>query len=137
MNRSLARIGASLIFSGLFVLLSGTGKAQTTPPRQPTAADAATVTYIGSQEGSYIFDVQFENPAGETYIVAVVDDAGNTLFKGLYSDRKFDRKFRISPDEEIDNVSFVIRNLRNNTSSTYAVNTTLRSVEDVTVKRTH
>jgi hypothetical protein len=135
MNKSLARLGASVFLSGLFLLHAGTAKAQVAATH--ASPDSVMVTFIGSQEGSYIFDVQFDNNAGETYIVAIVDDAGNTLFKSFYSDKKFDKKFKLPPETDVNSVSFVIRNLHSNASVTYAVNTTERSVQDVSVKRTH
>jgi hypothetical protein len=132
MNKSLARIAASLFLSTLFFLHAGATKAQSVKAESP-----ANVTFIGSQDGSYIFDVTFDNNAGDTYYVAVVDEAGNTLYKGIYSDKKFDKKFKLPAGEEINNVSFVIRDLNSKTSFTYAVGTQQRSVEDVIVKRTN
>ena len=135
MNNTL-RAAATLFLSGLFFLNAGATKAQSNK-ENPANANPVNVTYVGSQDGNYIFDVQFDNNVGDTYYVAVVDDAGNTLFKGLYSDKKFDKKFKLPPGEEINNVSFVIRNLKSNAAVTYAVNTTQRQVEDVIVKRTN
>lgn len=132
MNKSLARIAASLFLSTLFFLHAGVTTAQSLKADSP-----ANVTFIGSQDGGYIFDVTFENNAGDTYYVAVVDQAGNTLFKGIYADKKFDKKFKLPAGEEINNVSFVIRDLNSKTSFTYAVGTQQRSVEDVIVKRTN
>jgi hypothetical protein len=135
MNIMLARVAATLFLSSLFAFHAGATNAQSS---KGNATDSpVNVTFIGSQDGNYIFDVQFDNNAGDTYYVAVVDEAGNTLFKGLYADKKFDKKFKLPPGEEINNVSFVIRNLKSNAAFTYAVNTTQRQVEDVVVKRTN
>ena len=136
MNISTGRVMASMFLSAMFFLNVNATKAQSHTGNS-TDATPVNVTYLGSQEGNYVFDVQFENNSGDTYYVAVVDDAGNTLFKGLYADKKFDKKFKLPPGEEINNVSFVIRNVRNNSSYTYAVNTKERQVEEVTVKRTN
>ena len=136
MNISLGRVLAGMFLSAVFFLHAGATNAQN-HNGNPADAAAVNVTYLGSQDGNYVFDVQFENNSGDTYYVAVVDDSGNTLFKGLYSDKKFDKKFKLPPGEEINNVSFVIRNIRSNSSFTYAVNTKERQVEDVVVKRTN
>lgn len=137
MNTMLARAAATLFLSGLFFLHAGATKAQSHKGTTPADANPVNVTYVGSQDGAYIFDVQFDNNAGDTYYVAVVDDAGNTLYKGLYSDKKFDKKFKLPAGDEINSVSFVIRNLKSNNSFTYAVGTQQRSIEEVTVKRTN
>ena len=134
MNNTL-RAAATLFLSGLFFLHAGATNAQS--HKDKAEANPVNVTYIGSQDGNYIFDVQFDNNAGDTYYVAVVDDAGNTLYKGMYSDKKFDKKFKLPSGEEINTVSFVIRNLKSNSSFTYAVAAQQRSVEEVTVKRTN
>ncbi|HTJ11686.1 MAG TPA: hypothetical protein VL547_06665 [Dinghuibacter sp.] len=135
MNNTL-RAAATLFLSGLFFLHAGATKAQSHKDKAD-AVNPVNVTYIGSQDGNYIFDVAFDNNAGDTYYVAVVDDAGNTLYKGLYTDKKFDKKFKLPPGEEINSVSFVIRNLKSNSSYTYAVAAQQRSVEEVSVKRTN
>jgi hypothetical protein len=135
LNMMLARVAASLFLSSLFFFHAGATNAVS--HKGNTADSPVNVTFIGSQDGSYIFDVQFDNNAGDSYYVAVVDDAGNTLFKGLYADKKFDKKFKLPSGEGINNVSFVIRNLKSNAAFTYAVNTTQRQVEDVVVKRTN
>jgi hypothetical protein len=136
MNMTAARILASMFLSALFFFHAGATSAQS-HTGNPADVNPVNVTYIGSQDGNYVFDVQFDNNSGDTYYVAVVDDAGNTLFKGLYSDKKFDKKFKLPPGEEINSVSFVIRNVRSNAAYTYAVNTKERQVEEVTVKRTN
>ena len=136
MNITLARVAATLFLSGLFFLNAGATKAQSSK-ENPTTANPVNVTYVGSQDGNYIFDVQFDNNAGDTYYVAVVDDAGNTLYKGLYADKKFDKKFKLPAGDEINSVSFVIRNLKSNNSFTYAVAAQQRQVEEITVKRTN
>lgn len=135
MNNTL-RAAATLFLSGLFFLQAGATAAQS-HNKDKADANPVNVTYIGSQDGNYIFDVQFDNNAGDTYYVAVVDDAGNTLYKGMYSDKKFDKKFKLPPGEEINSISFVIRNLKSNSSFTYAVAAQQRSVEEVSVKRTN
>jgi hypothetical protein len=135
MNITLARVAATMLLSGLFFLNAGATTAQS--HKDTPAANPVNVTYVGSQDGNYIFDVQFDNNAGDTYYVAVVDDAGNTLYKGLYADKKFDKKFKLPAGDEINTVSFVIRNLKNNNSFTYAVAAQQRQVEEITVKRTN
>ena len=136
MNISISRVVASMFLSTLFFLNAGATKAQKNHGGNETTSPV-NVTYLGSEDGNYIFDVQFDNNVGDTYYVAVVDDAGNTLFKGLYSDKKFDKKFKLPPGEENNNVSFVVRNIRSNASFTYAVNTKERQVEEVVIKRTN
>jgi hypothetical protein len=136
LNITLARVAATLFLSGLFFLQAGATKAQSHKDT-PATASPVNVTYVGSQDGNYIFDVQFDNNAGDTYYVAVVDDAGNTLYKGLYTDKKFDKKFKLPSGDEINSVSFVIRNLKSNNSFTYAVAAQQRQVEEVVVKRTN
>lgn len=136
LNITFARVAATLFLSGLFFLHAGATEAQSHKDT-PAATSPVNVTYIGSQDGSYIFDVTFDNNAGDTYYVAVVDDAGNTLYKGLYSDKKFDKKFKLPSGDEINSVSFVIRNLKSNNAFTYAVAAQQRQVEEVTVKRTN
>jgi hypothetical protein len=136
MNSSAAKVLGSLFLSAtLFFHASASNAQVATTTGKTDDASAASVTFIGSQDGDYIFDVQFDNASGDSYYVAVVDDSGNTLFKGLYSDKKFDKKFKLPAGEEINKVSFVIRNIRSKNVYTYAVAAKERQVEEVSVER--
>lgn len=136
-NSSRAILGAFLSLVLIFNVAAAYAQPYRTGEEEPVEGSKVNVSYVGAQDGMYLFAVQFNNLTGDTYNVSVVDGSGTVLFKGNYSDKKFDKKFKLPQGDELNKVSFVIRNLKNNSSFTYAVNTNVRQVEEVIVKRTN
>src|SRR5882757_10702173 len=60
------------------------------------SASTAEVKYIGSYEGAPLFNVMYNNSTGARFSVKVLDNEGHQLFQGIYTDKKFDRKFKIA-----------------------------------------
>ena len=95
---------------------------------------AALVKYIGADKDSYVFNVTYNNENGDRFVVRILDAIGNTLYTGSYNDKKFDKRFRLMKDGN-DKISFVIRNLKDNTTETFAIKTTSLVVEDIVVTK--
>ncbi len=59
----------------------------------------ASVKYLGVQDDKVLFTVAFENPDGKKVTVSVLDENGNALFQDVFTDRKFDKKFKLPKTE--------------------------------------
>jgi hypothetical protein len=94
----------------------------------------AEVKYIAAKNGDGMFNVVYNNAAGTRFSVVVLDEYGNQLYQGFFSDRKFDRKFKLADPESTSKLTFVIRNFSDNTVQRFQVDATSRLVEDVQVK---
>ena len=92
----------------------------------------AVVTYLGKNDDMMLVQVQFENTTGEKFNITVKDPDGATLYTQVFSDKKFDKNFRI-PLVENDKITFVIKNVSDKTAETFEVNSNVRTVEDVVV----
>ncbi|MES1223953.1 MAG: hypothetical protein ABUT20_51130, partial [Bacteroidota bacterium] len=95
----------------------------------------ATVKYLGSDSNSYLFNVVYINESGEKFSLRITDEAGNTLFTGIYTDKKFDKRFRLSKEDVNGRLNFAIKNFKDNSVQTFQVITTSQLVEDIVIKR--
>lgn len=100
----------------------------------PPPAPAASVKHIGNPPGSLVFQVQYDNPAGEKFFLTIKDTDGAILFQDMYTDKKFNKKFQL-PQGETDKLQFIIKGARAKESQTFEVNTNIRMVEDIVVKK--
>ena len=98
------------------------------------SASTAEVKYIGSNEGDPLFNVMYNNTTGARFSVKVLDNEGHQLFQGIYTDKKFDKKFKISDAGSYGKLTFVIRNFQDNSVQSFEINSNTRMVEDVEVK---
>jgi hypothetical protein len=95
----------------------------------------ATVKYVGTDNNSYVFNVVYNNDNGEKFLVRITDDGGNVLFTQTYTDKKFDKRFRLLKEDIGGKLNFTIKNLKDNSIQTFQVTTTEQVVEDVVVKK--
>ena len=106
-------------------------------PHDPIAdknATTAEVKYVGNTEGAFFFNVLYNNDTGSRFSVTILDEAGNALYSGAFSMKKFDKNFKLAEPENYGKLVFVIRNLGDDTVQRFEVNTNSRLVEDVEVK---
>jgi len=99
-----------------------------------TSANSAEVKYIVGSDGEYLFNVVYNNVSGNRFTLMVLDADGNQLFQSQYSDKKFDKKFRLADPDEFGRLTFVIRNNRDNSVQRFEVNSSSRLIEDIEVK---
>ena len=81
----------------------------------------------------FLFDVRFSNPNSDKFLLEIMESSNNNLFKEIYRDKLFVKKFKIPTD--LGELKFVIRNLKDNSSQTFIVNRSQRLLEEVVVKK--
>jgi hypothetical protein len=94
-----------------------------------------TVKYLRSDTNSYVFNVAYNNAGNEKFLLRITDAAGNTLFTGTYSDKKFDKRFKVLREGSEGKINFVVKNLNDNSIQAFEVITTSKISEDVVVKK--
>jgi hypothetical protein len=115
-----------LLFTGVAVIET---QAATINPGEKTTE----VKYIGTSEDAVIFNVSVDNPTGGKFSVIVMDEEGNQIFQEIYTDKKFDKRFKL-PKAEKNKLTFVIRNFKTaDVKQTFEINT--KYVEDVVVTK--
>jgi hypothetical protein len=98
----------------------------------PVIKDLATVNYIGSTDDQLSFLMNYENQSGEKFIVTILDSHGESLFEGVFSDKKFSRIFKVPT--EAGNVTFTISDYKNRNEKKFQVTSVRRLVEEVVIK---
>jgi hypothetical protein len=86
---AISKLTLGVLFISAFAVTSATAA-----PAKNVAKNAE-VKYLGMSNDAVIFDVSFENPTGTKFIVTVLDEDGNEIFRAGYSDKKFDKKFEL------------------------------------------
>ena len=98
-----------------------------------TVEKNAQVKYIGNSDDAVVFDVSYSNPKGSKFVVTVQDEDGIAMYEAAFSDKQFDKKFRL-PKSDKNKLTFIIRNYKDlELKQTFEINT--RMVEDVTVTK--
>ncbi len=119
----------------LTIFLAGVSLASFANGHEPAdrSANAAEVKYIASKDGDGLFNVVYNNNSGSRFSVAVLDEFGNQLYQGFFSDKKFNKKFKLADPESASKLTFVIRNYGDNSVQRFQVDANERLVEDVRV----
>jgi len=115
---------------GLLLILNG-AQAQNAVHH---VAGIADVSWVPNHDGNPLFRVTYDNESGAGFTVVVIDDDGDQLFRGYFTDRKFDKFFQVADPESYGKLTFVIRNIADNTSQRFEVMSTDRLVVNVEVK---
>ena len=115
--------GASLVS-----LANGNG-----PVNGGNSANTAEVKYI-TQEGGGIFNVRYNNAAGSRFSLVVLDADGDQLYTYVYSEKNFEKNFKLADPENFRKLVFVIRNLNDNTTQRFEVEASGHEEEVVDVK---
>jgi hypothetical protein len=98
-----------------------------------TGASTADVKYVGTLEGQPLFNVLYSNTNGDRFSIQVEDGDGNMLFQRSFTDKKFDKKFKLTDMGVAGKLVFIIRNYKDNSVQTFEANANSRMVEDVKV----
>lgn len=121
-----------LVLTGTTLLANGEKNNGTTGSNTTNTAD---VKFIAGQEGEYLFHVVYNNANGSRFSLIVLDEFGDQLFQSQYSDKQFDKKFRLAdPDDQFSKLTFVFRNHGDNSVQRYEVSAQNKIVEDIEVK---
>ncbi len=99
-----------------------------------SSASTAEVKCISGKDGEYLFNVVYNNTTGSRFSLIILDAQGDQLFQSQYSDKKFDKKFRLADPDEFARLTFVIRNYGDNSVQRWEVNANNKVVEDIEVK---
>jgi hypothetical protein len=66
------------------------------------ASKKVEVKYTGVDKFSQLtFNVTYNNPAGNTFTLSVLDENGESLFRSFYSDKQFDKTFVIEDGKNV------------------------------------
>ena len=119
----------TVIFGGISLVTFANGN----EPIGDRSAATAEVKYIAAKDGDGLFNVIYNNAAGSRFSVVVLDEYGDQLYQGFFTDRSFNRKFKLADPEITSKLTFVIRNFGDNSVQRFQVDATSQLIEDVEV----
>ena len=137
-KQSITNIAKRLFFGNLLAaaLFLSTG-ANAAPSHTTKVFDPAKVEvkYTGTDKENLLsFKVKYLNPTGSTFALSVLDEDGEPLFKAYYSDKSFDKTFKL-PKAAISKLTFLIEDSRNAVKEKYTVNIRTSVQEEVIIDR--
>lgn len=95
----------------------------------------AEVKYTGVDANNLLsFKVKYNNTSGNNFILTVIDEDGQGLFKGVYSDNKFEKTFKL-PKSEVNKVTFVLEDTKTSVKEKFTVNVKTNVSEEVIVSK--
>jgi hypothetical protein len=130
-------IFTAILGSASLVSQAGTGHDRESGDHEggkSNSAATAEVKYIPGAQGQGIFNVQYNNAAGSRFTVCVKDADGNQLYQNVYTDKKFDKNFRLAEPDSYGKLIFVIHNLADNSVQRFEVVASSHLVEEVDVR---
>jgi formylmethanofuran dehydrogenase subunit E-like metal-binding protein len=99
------------------------------------ASDKVEVKYTGVDKYNQLsFNVKYSNPAGNTFNLTVLDENGESIFKGFYGDKQFDKTFKL-PKSEVSKLTFLIEDGKESLKQRFEVNIKTQVIEDVVVSK--
>jgi hypothetical protein len=130
--RSMPSIGGSMTSAALSMTLVTSSRHH--EPEHPGSASLADVKYIGAQEDGTLFNVLYNNKTGAKFTVTVLDGEGNRIYQAIYSDRNFNKKYKVLDAGSYGKLIFVIRSFADNSIQRFEVNSNAQVIEDIEVK---
>jgi hypothetical protein len=132
--KSLFNTAIGRLTLGIILLLSvTTASAQKETP--VPGSDSAVVKYQGTQDDMLVFNVSYNNPAGQKFVILITDQDGNHLFQDIFRDKSFYRQFKV-PKVEKDLITFVFRHGQEApVEKRFAVNINSHLIQEVAIKK--
>ena len=138
-KQSIQNIAKRFFFGNLLaatLFLSANAKTQAVNVNPVYAATSKVeVKYTGVDLNNQLsFNVKYSNPSGSVFNLVILDEAGETLFKGFYDDKRFDKTFKL-PKSEVSKLTFVIEDGKNAVKEKFTVNIKTSVLEEVIVSK--
>ena len=87
--------------------------------------EQVSVQYVGSNDNSVVFRVEFENPTSSKFWLIIKNDAGDVIYRKQFSDVHFAKSISFQKEESEIHPTFVIRNGENEIVRQFAVTSTV------------
>jgi hypothetical protein len=91
----------------VLLIISPVASTQEVAPEE--SSSALRVKFLGGDNEVLFFDVKYDNKAGHTFRLSVLDETGEACFQENYSARDFEKKIKIPRLTDTDYVIFIVR----------------------------
>lgn len=120
----------------LFTILT-TAVASVTFANDSTTAIPSELKYLGVSNGKLVFQLNINGTGVENnFSVAIIDNAGNILYKENVKGEKLSKRFLINSDLVDENeLKFQITDGKSNEKVVYQINQTAHMIQDVVINK--
>lgn len=123
------------IITGLLSVILFTAAEARTNEKTDANKAKVEVNYTGFFNNDLSFNVKFDNPTGNYVTLNIINEEGESLFKSNFSDKKFEKKFVLLKDADVNKLTFQFQSGKEVYKESFDINVITREVSDVTVKR--
>ena len=116
------------------LLITGTLNSSAQIYSDGNGGNQPVIQTVPNADGENIIQVKWDNTTGERFAVTVRNKGGEILFSEVYSDQKFDKKFRL-PLKEDDGLTLTLRTLKGKNISTVQINNNIRTIEELVIRK--
>lgn len=130
------KVLAALLLSGAVLLATpNSGKATPTNIEIISSNNQASIQFAGSLDNALVFDVKVANTNGDKFTITVSDNDGNVLYTQGFSEKNFDKKFKLLKSDEISRYNFKITSNNKDLEQVFSVNASTKVVDDVVITK--
>jgi hypothetical protein len=100
------------VLAAAAMLSLGTAKLQAAPIIEKIISPTekkVTVNFVGANDNTLIFHLDYDNKTGEKFWLIIKNDAGDIVYENAFSDVHFSKNIRITKEESEMRPTFVIR----------------------------
>ena len=93
----------------------------------------AAISYKGNSKDLLTFNIQYNNPTGEVFILELTDDQDRILYSNKFNDKVFDKNIMLKNLGEKVRVNFVVKAGKNTVNQKFDIEPKVRMVEELIV----
>ncbi len=93
------------------------------------------VKYVGTVKESLFFNVKFNNEAGKSFKVYVLDENGEVIYSDKFTDKTFDKKFVFPASQDVNKLTFIINTEKGSYKEIFDVAVKTNTVSEVSVTK--
>ena len=93
------------------------------------------VKYVGTEKESLFFNVKFNNEAGKSFKVYVLDENGEVIYSDKFTEKTFDKKFVFPASQDVNKLTFIINTEIGSYKEIFDVAVKTNTVSEVSVTK--
>jgi hypothetical protein len=135
-NIASKKVLAAVLLSGAVLFVTPNAvKATPTNIEIISSTNQASIQFAGSSDNALVFDVKVANANGDKFTITVADNDNNVLFTQSFSEKNFDKKFKLIKSDEISRYNFKITSTNKDLEQAFSVNASTKVVDDVVITK--
>jgi hypothetical protein len=93
------------------------------------------VKYVGTEKESLFFNVKYNNEAGKSFKVYVLDEYGEVIYSDKFTEKAFDKKFIFPASQDVNKLTFLINTDKGSYKEIFDVAVKTNTISEVSVTK--